>query len=415
MLDNFRPECCIGLDTIAWSGDSSRLLVTIPTDGGSQYWIVPLHGAPRQIFSTPQFLRWQMPAWAPDNRYAMVPWPGDASGARGYGIHVLDTETGRLKTVLPAAEPVWAVAPSPDGKRIAVEKGGAHYSLIEIPLDGKPIRPASTSSLDQSWGAWSPTGAEYAYVRGEELHVRSRQGEADRLIVSHRDFPDARAILLSAPAFSPDGQRLAYWVLPGTRHTGVWISPAAGGPPVLLSDLNLNTPAWSPDGKWIAANLSENYGNSLVKLQPGSSAAPITIRKDSCQGLAWSPDGRWISCPTPQGLLIVAADRSETRDLGNVYGQPNAWAADSAGLYVIRTEGNERRFGLLDIQSASFRRVLDIPPDLVLANPTWGPRFSRSPDGKSVMAPIETGTSDIWILEGYEPPPGLWRRMFRWW
>jgi Tol biopolymer transport system component len=352
-------------------------------------------------------------SWLAGNRYAVLPWMSGRGQTPGRGLNIIDTDTGLVHSVLPTTEPVDSASVSRDGKHIAYSLGGVHYSLIELPVNGAPVRPVSTSKLDESDGVWSAKTGKYAYVRGEEIHIRNREGTSDHIVVSLQDFPGARKVDVSSPAFSPDGERLAYYCgfAGDTYRSGIWISPANGGPPVSISQEELSLPAWSPDGKWIVAIVQGTSAPATVRVQPGSGSAPIQITQSVCISAAWSPDGQWISCFAKEGLLLISPDGSKTLNLGLGYLSMNAWSPDSKGLYVIKRDKDNRRFGFID-KAGSFRLISNLPADLVIGTPQWGPAFSLSPDGQAVMTSQEAATGDIWILDGLEAPPSFWRRMF---
>jgi Tol biopolymer transport system component/DNA-binding winged helix-turn-helix (wHTH) protein len=112
--------------------------------------------------------------------------------------------------------------------------------------------------------AFSPDGSRIAFgwesARGKnDLYVKALGGEA-LLQLTHR--PSAAL----NPSWSPDGTQIAFMRLAGD-DTGLYMVPALGGPEQKLH--STSTPyeyaapiSWSPDGKWIA------YGD-LIDKQPG--------------------------------------------------------------------------------------------------------------------------------------------------
>jgi Tol biopolymer transport system component/DNA-binding winged helix-turn-helix (wHTH) protein len=112
--------------------------------------------------------------------------------------------------------------------------------------------------------AFSPDGSRIAFgwesARGKnDLYVKALGGEA-LLQLTHR--PSAAL----NPAWSPDGTQIAFMRLAGA-DTGLYMVPALGGPEQKLQATS--TPyeyaapiSWSPDGKWIAYD-------DLIDKQPG--------------------------------------------------------------------------------------------------------------------------------------------------
>ncbi len=66
------------------------------------------------------------------------------------------------------------------------------------------------------------------------------------------------------------------------------------------------------------------------------------------------------------------------------------------------------------------------PPEAVVYHWNYGPdleigaslspglRLSLSPDGKALAAAQVVSTSDLWVLEGFQPPRSLWQRLRPW-
>jgi hypothetical protein len=100
--------------------------------------------------------------------------------------------------------------------------------------------------------------------------------------------------------------------------------------------------------------------------------------------------------------------------LASEYEALAAWSREERGIYVIRNAGGKRQLGKLDWRSGAFQPILEIP-----ANWTFGSDYngtvglSLSPDGKSLATTRAKQAGDIWILDGFQPPPTLWQRLWR--
>ena len=247
--------------------------------------------------------------------------------------------------------------------------------------------------------------------------MRQSSTLAERVLVTAADFGPASAQSFAAPAFSPDGTKVAY-----NRNFEIWISPANGGSPAKLTAKGNSGEfgaEWSRDGKWIAFNYAKPTFGGLVKVRVGSTDDPVRLRPGTCGNMApaWSPDGNWIACGSqsgPSGLELVPGDGGQPTRLGDQYEKVAVWSRDSDHLYVIRDTNARRELGELTWRSGQFRRIVDIPADFVIGiTMSWTGRLSLSSDGKSIVTTVERDAGDIWILDGLRPPRRWWERALR--
>jgi TolB protein len=202
---------------------------------------------------------------------------------------------------------------SPDGKRIAFtsdrdsnrDRIGGPTSIYVMDADGRNETPITEGPRDGS-PAWSPDGERIAFTRGQvrrgdsgaEIEVRQVWTMAADGSSQTRLRHGSGLIDVCCPAFSPDGERIAFLGLrPGASRYGLYAVCADGGEPTRLSDPPLQAfdqPAWSPDGKRIAFKASRpaprgELSGIFVIDADGGNARHLPDTEGNDRDPAWSP------------------------------------------------------------------------------------------------------------------------------
>lgn len=163
-------------------------------------------------------------------------------------------------------------------------------------------------------------------------------------------------------ALSPDGRRVAWSASPYGRdgehpESGVWVAgvtPAAGAEPSTGAARrwtrggNDTAPAWSPDGTRLAF-LSDRADRGTAGLYVlgagGGEAVPVAVRRRPVGAFAWSPDSRTFAFLAPDDPDAEADRREKDRDDADVAGadlrRQRLWTvpATGGGEPVARTDG----------------------------------------------------------------------------
>ncbi len=159
---------------------------------------------------------------------------------------------------------------SGDGTLIGCSPGGGNtYQLIEAATGA--VKGSFPLAANSSLPVLSPVQNEIAYVVG-------RVSEATSLW--RMGLEDGEPVLLAgeasenyAPAWSPDGQQIAYQSNEGGGASEIWVVGRDGGRRQITRTPNngwARAPAWSPDGQWLAfvsnqaGSTGADYGEVFV-------------------------------------------------------------------------------------------------------------------------------------------------------
>src|SRR5437660_3163772 len=107
------------------------------------------------------------------------------------------------------------------------------------------------------------------------------------------------------PAFSPDGNQVAFRNSDGAHHTGIYTALVGGEKSLrLTSDSGDCCPTWSPDGRQVAFTRYADKTISIIVI-PALGGTEHRVYKAPAAmggGLAWSPNGEFLAFPEASGV-----------------------------------------------------------------------------------------------------------------
>jgi TolB protein len=188
------------------------------------------------------------------------------------------------------------------------------YKLIVADSDGENPRVAAQSSEPIMSPAWSPDGQSLAYVSFEN-RVASiytqllRSGERVRV--------SARAGINGAPAWSPDGRRLALTLSRKDGNLDVYVLGLNDQVLTRLTDDNAidTEPAWSADGKSLYFTSDRSGAPQIYRVAANSGERPTRVTFEGTYNARprVSPDGNTLAMVT----LDSGSYRIAVQDLRN--------------------------------------------------------------------------------------------------
>ena len=238
----------------------------------------------------------EAPSWSPDGRQLVMEGtvhPGDIARERTR-LYVMEVKTGRV-AALPGGDGLVDPAWSPDGASIAATAPGDPQRIVVLPAAGGTPRRIAEGAQP----AWSPDGGRLAFsqVAGTTL----------RVVVASADGSGARTVVTDAgdPTWSPDGGSLAF--VSTKDHNGetcyeecsvngelhVVGVDGAGERRLTTTKADETAPAWSPDGTRIAYQSdrgSPDAGGEIFAVDPdGGCPTQLTWRASQNLQPAWNP------------------------------------------------------------------------------------------------------------------------------
>ena len=232
--------------------------------------------------------------------------------------------------------------------------------------NSRAVTVPSAGSVDVTFSLTCALVERIAFSQNGQIDVVHADGSALAIVTAGH-----------APAWAPDGTRLAYECSAGNVDICV-VNPDGSGKVQLTTESPAAAahPAWSPDGLKIAfASTRSGAPELYVMHADGSSVVRLTNGVGFVGSPAWSPDGNTIvfDCRVDAGnddICAVHADGTGfvrlTTDAGHDYGA--AWKPDGSRLAFVTTRFGTDEIALMNSDGTGVTRI---GSGLAGSEPAW--------------------------------------------
>lgn len=227
----------------------------------------------------------------------------------------------------------------------------------------------------------------------------SKAGPKYQLNVADADGFNPQTVVTSnepllSPAWSPDGNKLAYVSLEN-RKPVIYIQSLATGQRIQLANFrgSNSAPAWAPDGRRLAVTLTKEGGSQIFLINPDGTGVQRVLTSTGIDTEAnFTPDGKALLFTSDRGgtpqiyRLTLNGGTVERLTFDGSYNVSPRATPDGKGFVFIRRDGGRFQVAIQDYASRQVQVLTTGPQD---ESP------SISPNSKLILYAAEQGGRGI--------------------
>ncbi|MBL0171187.1 MAG: serine/threonine-protein kinase [Gemmatimonadaceae bacterium] len=400
----------------AWSPDGRHIAVVsgnitftfgtvyLGNVGASSLFVIPVAGgAPVRVTDASSLN--SSPQWLPDSRSLV--FVSDRSGSTDIfrvGVDGDGAPAGTAERVTAGLSP-HTIAMAADGVHLAYAQLKSTSNIWSLPVpragpvNARNAVPITTGNqfienLDVTRdGAWLVFSSDRNGLTAI-YKVRSAGGEPTQLTTD--------SVGSFAPAFAPDGTRIAFHQILRSGHRQIVVMNADG------TDRNQRlepldqalVPTWSADGDTLAVQTALT-GNQVVGLMTSGGAShirrlPLDVGGDM---VVWSPVASELAYHAFDGIRIIPVAGGASRLVASnatdhMEAFAAAWSPDGAMLYYLARRPNGYAIRAIARSGGASRLLVQFE------DPAHQPaRYGFRTDGRRFYLTMGSQESDVWVLE----------------
>ena len=278
-----------------------------------------------------------------------------------------------------------------------------------VDMQGKNLGLIGGARMSARDASFSPDGSTYIFVGAQNAsELASATNLSNQLFIHHVDSETEQPIgelngMVQSPAFSSDGQRIAF-----SYNWDIWLTDVSGSRLDILerSDGSLGSPSWTPDGKVLYADYSEGGGDIWIRDPHPDSTARLIIATPALEfAPTVSPEGKYLAYIYSANIYISSANLGDLSVFIRPYGDANEparrigpgaavrWSRDGRELFIMTADSMYRWNVPVDLSGSLTPPVALFGLEGLELQVEAG--FDIAPEGDRFLMTFQTGESTV--------------------